>query len=103
MLTPDNSIPSRSQSVGVKGWVYNGTDSKQTAYWICEKEGTSAEHTHDFDEYFIVVDGEYILEFEGKSVVLKKGDEFYIPAGLPHSGKFTAGTRTFHCFGGKRV
>lgn len=103
MLTPENAIPSRSQSEGVKGWIYHGADSKQTAYWICEKDGISREHSHDFEEYFFVIDGEYCLEIHNETIVLKKGDEYYIPAGVPHSGRFTAGTRTFHCFGGRRV
>lgn len=103
MMTLDNAVPSQSQSEGVKGWIYNGEDGKQTAYWICEKDGVSKEHTHSFEEYFVVIDGEYILEIDGKGIVLHKGDEYYIRQGIPHSGKFKAGTRTFHCFGGKRA
>jgi quercetin dioxygenase-like cupin family protein len=63
----------------------------------------SKEHTHDFEGYFMVIDGEYILEIEDKSIVLHKGDEYHIPEGIPQAGKFKAGTRTFHCFGGKRA
>ena len=103
MLTTANAVPSESQSDGVKGWVYNGKDAKQTAYWLCEKDGESSIHTHDIDEYFMVIEGEYILQLEGRRIVLHKGDEYHISKGIPHSGKFRAGTRTFHCFGGKRV
>lgn len=103
MLGPENAVPSRAQSEGVKGWVYHGHDDKQVAYWICEKDGISNEHSHDFDEYMMVIDGEYLLEIKGETTRLGKGDEYYIPKGVPHSGKFKAGTRTFHCFDGKRV
>ena len=103
MRTQANAVPSHSQSDGVKGWVYTGNDGKQTAYWICEMDGESEKHTHKFDEYFMIIDGEYVLEIEGKSIVMHKGDEYHIPKGIPHSGKFKAGTRTFHCFGGKRI
>lgn len=103
MLTSDNAVPPGSQSKGVKGWIYNGKDEKQTAYWICESDGISTEHTHDFEEYFFVVDGEYQIEIQGITKTMRKGDECYIPAGVPHSGRFKAGTRTFHCFGGKRA
>ena len=34
---------------------------------------------------------------------LSKGDEYYIPKNIPHAGKFIAGTRTIHYFGGKRA
>lgn len=27
---------------------------KHAAYWSCEKDGVSKQHTHDFDEYFVV-------------------------------------------------
>ena len=103
MMTQTNAVPPQSQSEGVKGWVYSGIDGKQTAYWLCEKDGVSKEHSHDFDEYFFVIDGEYILEMDGKTIVLHKGDEYYIQKGDPHAGTFKAGTRTFHCFGGKRA
>lgn len=103
MMTQANAVPSQSQSEGVKGWIYTGDDGKQAAYWVCEKDGVSGEHVHDFEEYFVVIDGEYILEIDGRSVVLNKGDEYHISQGIPHAGKFKAGTRTFHCFGGKRV
>jgi len=103
MMTQTNLVPSESQSDGVKGWIYTGEDGKQTAYWLCEKDGISKEHVHDFDEYFMVIDGEYILEISGKTIIMNKGDEYYIKNGVPHSGKFKSGTRTFHCFGGQRA
>lgn len=103
MMTQTNLVPSESQSEGVKGWIYTGEDGKQTAYWLCEKDGISKEHVHDFDEYFMVIDGEYILEITGKTIIMNKGDEYYIKKGTPHSGKFKSGTRTFHCFGGQRA
>ena len=103
MMTETNAVSSQSQSEGVKGWIYTGDDGKQTAYWLCEKDGISKEHSHDFDEYVFVIDGEYVLAIEGNNIVLHRGDEYYLEKGIPHAGKFTAGTRTFHCFGGKRT
>ena len=32
MKTSDNLVASKSQSEGVKGWVYEGIDGKQMAY-----------------------------------------------------------------------
>jgi quercetin dioxygenase-like cupin family protein len=103
MTTQENAVASESQSRGVRGWVYNGVDGKQMAYWICETDGVSNEHTHGFDEYFVVVEGEYVLQLGESDIVLKKGDEYYIEAGVPHAGRFKAGTRTIHCFGGRRA
>jgi mannose-6-phosphate isomerase-like protein (cupin superfamily) len=98
-----NSITSKQQSHGVSGWVYDGVDGKQMAYWVCEIDGMSQEHVHDFDEYFIVVQGMYTLIIEDRRIDLSKGDEYFIPQKMPHAGEFKAGTRTIHCFSGKRA
>jgi quercetin dioxygenase-like cupin family protein len=103
MTTSANAISATSQSEGVRGWVYDGDAGSQMAYWICQDDGISEEHVHDFDEYFVVVDGEYVLEVGSETVRLVDGDEYHLAAGVPHSGRFKAGTRTIHCFGGKRA
>lgn len=103
MMGPANLIASKSQSKGVKGWVYDGADGKQMAYWICEADGKSAEHVHPYDEYFIVVQGEYVLIISGKRISVRAWEEYFIPKNVPHAGEFIAGTRTIHCFGGKRA
>jgi quercetin dioxygenase-like cupin family protein len=103
MRSPENSIASKSQSKGVRGWVYDGADGKQMAYWICETDGTSAEHVHPYDEYFVVLQGVYTLIINGEKIHVRDGEEYYIAKNIPHAGEFTAGTRTIHCFGGKRA
>ncbi|MFC1884533.1 cupin domain-containing protein [Thermodesulfobacteriota bacterium] len=103
MKTNENSIDPESQSAGISGWVYDGIDGTQMAYWVCERDGLSQEHVHDFDEYFTVVQGTYTLIINGKRIDISKGDEYFIPKDVPHAGEFKAGTRTIHCFGGKRA
>jgi mannose-6-phosphate isomerase-like protein (cupin superfamily) len=103
MKTPGNAIASHLQSAGVKGWVYDGIDGKQMAYWICERDGLSREHSHEYDEYFTVVEGRYTLIIDRQRIDVYRGDEYLIPTGVPHAGEFIAGTRTIHCFGGKRA
>ncbi len=103
MKDSENSIAAEDQSNGVRGWVYDGIDGKQMAYWICEIDGSSKEHVHDFDEYFIVVQGMFTLIIGGRRIDLCKGDEYFIAKNVPHAGEFKAGTRTIHCFGDKRA
>jgi quercetin dioxygenase-like cupin family protein len=103
MKDRENRMPLKSQSAGATGWVYDGIDGKQMAYWICETDGASAEHVHPFDEYFTVVQGRYTLILGGRRIDVCKGDEYFIPKNVPHAGKFVKGTRTIHCFGGKRA
>jgi quercetin dioxygenase-like cupin family protein len=103
MKHPFNAIGTHQRSEGVEGYVFDGIDGSQIAVFQCAKDGISKEHVHDFDEYFVVIQGEYTLGIEGKRFKLKAGEEYYIPRGMPHDGAFTAGTRTINAFGAKRA
>lgn len=104
MKNPANRIAGSSQSTpGVEGFVYDGADGSQMAFWTCKETAASAEHVHDYDEYMIVVEGRYTLLIGGKRVSLKSGEEYFIPGGVPHGGEVVAGTRTIHAFGGMRA
>lgn len=103
MKNPLNAIKASQQSSGVEGYVFDGADVGQMAFWECSVSGVSNEHVHDYDEYFVVVEGEYSLFINNQKYELKSGNEFFIPKGIPHSGTFIKGTRTIHAFGGKRA
>ncbi len=98
-----NAIASHQQSAGVEGFIFDGIDGSQIAVFQCSRDGISKEHVHEFDEYFVVVQGEYTLGIAGKRLALKTGEEYFIPKGIPHDGAFTAGTRTINAFGGRRA
>ena len=84
MKAPGNSVASKSQSVGVKGWVYEGVDGKQMAYWICERDCVSKEHVHGFDEYFTVVQGKYIVIINDQKIdICPHCDSNFKSAGPP--------------------
>jgi mannose-6-phosphate isomerase-like protein (cupin superfamily) len=104
MKRPPNRVPSgRQNTEDVEGFYYTAADGSQAAFWECRSDRESAVHVHDFDEYMVVVAGEYTARLNGREVVLKPGDELFIPAGTAQSGKCRAGTRTVHFFGGKRI
>jgi quercetin dioxygenase-like cupin family protein len=103
MKNPLNAIAAQSQSKGIEGYVYDGIDGSQIAYWTCHEDGFSKEHVHDYDEYMIVVQGLYTLIINGEKIPVKSGEEYYVSKGIPHAGEFIAGTRTIHAFGGKRA
>jgi mannose-6-phosphate isomerase-like protein (cupin superfamily) len=104
MRHPHNKISSGSQySKGIDGYVFDGADGGQMAIWTCETDGKSAEHVHDFAEYFVVVQGQYTLIIAGEKIPLGVGQEYFIPEGTAHAGEYLAGTRTIHAFGGRRV
>lgn len=104
MQQPANRIATGDQATpGVEGYVFDGADGSQMAFWTCTQAAESAAHVHDYDEYMIVVQGCYTLIVDGQRFPLNGGDEHLIPRGTPHSGEVAAGTRTIHCFGGHRA
>lgn len=104
MKHPANRIdPAQQNTADVEGYVFEGRDGAQMAFWECHADRVSGKHTHDFDEYMIVVAGEYTAYLDGREILLKPGDELFIPRGTEQWGKCRAGTRTIHAFGGRRV
>jgi quercetin dioxygenase-like cupin family protein len=98
-----NRIAASDQSTpGVEGYVYDGADGSQMAFWTCRETAVSAAHVHDYDEYLIVVQGCYTLVIDGVHILLKAGEEYFVPRGIAHGGEVAAGTRTIHAFGGHR-
>lgn len=95
--------PSNQATPGVEGYVFDGIDGSQMAFWTCTETARSAAHVHDYDEYMVVIEGCYTLIMDGKRVLLNRGDECLIPRGVAHSGEVLAGTRTIHAFGGRRA
>jgi quercetin dioxygenase-like cupin family protein len=51
----------------------------------------------------VCVSGKLTAFFNGKAYEMTVGDELHIPAGTEHYEETTAGTRTIHAFGGKRI
>jgi len=99
-----NRIAASQQATpGVEGFVFDGVDGSQMAFWTCAQTAHSAPHVHDFDEYMLVVEGQYTLIINERRIVLGRGDEYVIDRGVPHSGEVLAGTRTIHGFGGQRA
>jgi quercetin dioxygenase-like cupin family protein len=104
MKSPENKIATSSQSTpGVEGYVFDGADGGQMAFWTCRQNAVSSPHVHDYDEYMLVVQGCYTLILSGQRIPIKAGEEYFIPKGLWHGGEPLAGTRTIHAFGGRRA
>jgi quercetin dioxygenase-like cupin family protein len=104
MKRQQNKIePSQQNTDDIEGYYYEAKDGSQMAFWECHSDRESKKHVHDFDEWTIVVSGEYVACFEGKEVVLKAGDELFVPKGTMQWGKCKAGTRTISAFGARRI
>lgn len=104
MRNAANRIAKTDQATpGVEGYVFEGADGSQMAFWSCHLTASSAMHAHEYDEYMVVVQGCYTLLIEGERIPLGAGQEYMIPRGVVHGGEVIAGTRTIHAFGGRRA
>ena len=53
---PANRIATTNQATfGVEGYVFDGAEGSQMAFWTCHETVPSAAHIHDFDEWMILV------------------------------------------------
>lgn len=99
-----NRIASTSQYTDdIEGYVFDGADGSQMALWIAHSDRISKEHTHDFDEYILVIEGRCVVNLDQQRMELRAGEEFVIPKGTRQSMEVSAGTRTIHVFGGQRA
>ena len=88
---------------GVEGYVFDGAEGSQMAFWTVEHDAVTAEHVHEFDEWFLVIEGSYVLTLNGEEFRVDAGQECFIPKGTKIAGRVSAGTRTVHAFGGRRA
>ncbi len=104
MKHPANMVDPDSQfTPGIEGYVFDGADGSQMAFWTYKENSVSKEHQHPFEEYIIVVQGQYDL-FIGEEVIsLLAGDEYVIPKETLHGGEVFSGTRAIYAFGGNRA
>ena len=99
-----NRIAASDQATpAVEGYIFDGADGSQMAFWTCRETASSALHVHEFDEYLLVVEGCYTLVIDGQRIPIRAGEEYLIRRGVWHGGRVVAGTRTIHAFGGKRA
>ena len=78
---PSNRIATSSQATpGVEGYVFDGADGSQMAFWTCRENAQSSAQVHDYDEYMLVVAGCYTVIIEGKRIAVKTGEESFFAA-----------------------
>jgi len=65
-----------------------------------EADHFNAEHSHEFDAYVLVVDGEMTIARNGKPELFRAGDVCTMPAGTPHTEK--CGPAGAHYLAGRR-
>ncbi|MBF0544951.1 MAG: cupin domain-containing protein [Candidatus Riflebacteria bacterium] len=82
---PEANVPLE----GVKAFL-SQSDSHQIVFMEFQKDVDLPIHSHAAQVGFIL-EGKSELTIGGKKAVFSKGDRYYIPEGVPHSGKIYAG------------
>jgi len=69
-----------------------------SAIFVAAKENSVVpEHRHG-PQWGIVVEGELDLTIGGTRRIYRRGEEYFVPAGVPHSGRLKPGTRIIDVF-----
>jgi quercetin dioxygenase-like cupin family protein len=92
---PEADIPFK----GLKGWI-SQSDNHQIVFFEIEAIGDVAEHKHG-DQFGVVFEGEMDLTAGGVTRTLKKGDTYFIPAGIMHGAVFKKKTYLMDMFADK--
>ena len=82
---PEADIPIN----GIKAYL-SQSDTHQIIFMEFENDVDLPAHSHPA-QVGIVLEGRIELIINGKKTVYTKGDRYYIPEGVPHSGKIYAG------------
>ena len=97
------NLVEKSPDESVAGYLFKGQDNTQIVFWEAPEGGTVEEHSHDFWEWAVIVEGEFHGMVGGKEVHMKRGDECIIPPGVLHSGTFSKNYRAIDAFSQERV
>ncbi len=93
---PEADIPFE----GVKGRLMQGAD-QQIVFFEIDPIGKVAEHKHG-DQWGVVFEGEMELTIGGETQTYRKGDHYFVPAGIPHSAVFKTKTYLMDVFADKK-
>jgi cupin 2 domain-containing protein len=52
---------------------------------VSSAEIVSQEYVQAQDEWVLMIHGEAMLQVDGKTILLKSGDNVFLPAGIPHA------------------
>ena len=78
------------------GWFMTG-EGKQVAFMEFSAAAHVPEHSHQ-EQWELVLAGSVQLVVEGQAMEYQAGDNFFIPAGAPHSARVSAGYKAVIIF-----
>jgi len=88
------------QFKGVRAWIAQG-EKHQIIFFEMELSAEVPEHSHDYPQWGIVIEGRMELTIDGKTRICEKGDEYVIPAKAKHYVRFLSKSRVIDFFSEK--
>lgn len=88
------------QFEGIKAWIVQG-EKHQLVFFEMEPSANVPEHSHNYPQWGIVIEGKMELVIDGKTRICQKGDEYVIPAKAKHYAKFLSKSRVADLFSEK--
>lgn len=85
---------------GIKAWILQG-EKQQLVFFEMQPTALVPEHSHNYPQWGMLVEGEMKLTISGKTKTVKKGEDYLIPAKARHHAKFLAKTRVIDLFSEK--
>jgi quercetin dioxygenase-like cupin family protein len=81
---------------GVRAYLLQG-EGKQVAFVAFDADVDAPEEAHAA-QWVVVLEGEVELTTADGTVVYRRGDTYYIPAGVPHAARIKKGSRLLDLF-----
>jgi len=88
------------QVEGAKAWILQA-EASQLVFFKFPAGKCLPSHSHNYDQWGLVIGGKMELTVAGEPRTFKKGDEYLVPAGSMHSAKFLRATRVMDYFSEK--
>ena len=85
------------QVKGIKAWVLQG-ERNQLVFFEMEPNTQVPEHSHGYSQWGIMLKGKMQLTIDGKAHLIRKGDEYVIPANAKHYATFLSKSRVIDFF-----
>jgi len=88
------------QFEGIRAWVLQG-EKHQLVFFEMAPSARVPEHSHDYPQWGMVIEGKMELVIDGKPRICEKGDEYLIPAHAKHYARFLSKSRVVDLFSEK--
>ncbi len=82
---------------GVKAWILQG-EKHQLIFFEMQPTALVPEHSHNYPQWGMVIEGKMKLTINGKTKTIKKGDDYLIPAKAKHHAEFLTKTQVMDLF-----